>query len=80
MAVKTLRKAAFLLVAQVAAWGTAYGADFWYQGSEPSTNRMAVASSSATSGTATEFRIISEEISSESSFSTYPVGLMISFR
>ena len=80
MTSKTLRKISFLLAAQFATWGIAYGADFWYRGAAPSTNRTHAAYSAATSGTATEFRMISEKVSLERTFATYPVGLAITIR
>ena len=77
---RMLRRSVFLLLAQTAAWTVAYGADFWYNGAVPSTNRVASASVSKASEAATEFRVLSEVVSAESAFSTYPAGTVLTIR
>lgn len=53
---------------------------FWYQDVEPATNRAAVSSAAAVSVAAMESRLMSVEDSEETSFTTYPCGLVFCIR
>ena len=53
---------------------------FWYGGAAPATNRMAVSGDYAVGATAVETHRLSMEWSAETTFTTYPCGLMMVIR
>ena len=53
---------------------------FWYGDAVPATNRMAVSGDYAVGATAVETHRLSVEWSAETTFTTYPCGLMMVIR